>query len=138
MSVPGVGIAVPFPLIGFVNEDGLRPSTAALQNTAGDRAITNCQRVGITECVALLIAIDVHHRINTIFQLASNKRVKIRSVDGFVNRPVCNILKLHIGYIVEIDVQMLIHIIGRIDNFPIRFYFIEHISVCVFIMFIAI
>ena len=129
-----VRIVVPLPLIRLIYQNSLRPSCATLQNTAGDGAITYCKRVGITIRIIINAAIDVHYRIHTISQLACDEALQIVCIDGFIYLFIGHVLEHEIGHVVEVDMQVFICIISRINDFAIRLYFGEGVAVSVLIM----
>ena len=129
---------MPLPLVVLIYKNGLRPSTAALQNTAGDRTITNGQCVGIAIGVIIYATIDMHYRIYAVFQLACDEGVKIIGVNGFVHLLIGDILKLHIGHVVEVDMQVVICVIGRVNDLAIRIHFGEGVGVRVLVMHILV
>ena len=129
---------MPLPLVVLIYKNGLRPSTATLQNTAGDRAITNGQCVGIAIGVIIYATIDMHYRIYAVFQLACDEGVKIIGVNGFVHLLIGDILKLHIGHVVEVDMQVVICVIGRVNDLAIRIHFGEGVGVRVLVMYILV
>ena len=129
---------MPLPLVVLIYKNGLRPSTATLQNTAGDRAITNGQCVGIAIGVIIYATIYMHYRIYAVFQLACDEGVKVIGVNGFIHLFIGDVLKLHIGHVVEVDMQVVICVIGRVNDLAIRIYFGEGVGVCVLVMHILV